>query len=130
VAAQHSDGISASWRRSCEAELAFIGLWAAVREGFGPNFNLTRVLQDHSICAMLVERCAAFNRLETDDAGAICEERVDPPAVAPSAYVEVSTRGHSLSRPPLEAAEAMGSLGMQVIWTSLCPPLEECLGRL
>jgi hypothetical protein len=81
VAAQYTYWISARSRRCSESVPPLIALWDAIREAlFGGGFDFASVLQDECICTVLVERGATFDSLEADDAGVMCEERVDPPA--------------------------------------------------
>jgi hypothetical protein len=64
VAAQHSNRISASWCRRCQAELSLVPLRNAVCKGIAiASFDFARALQKHGVGAVFVERRASFDSL-------------------------------------------------------------------
>jgi hypothetical protein len=81
VAAQYTYRVSARSRCCRESVPPLVALWNAICEAlFGGGLDFASVLQDECVGAVLVERSAAFDSLKADDAGVMCEERVDPPA--------------------------------------------------
>lgn len=82
VNAEYSYGFSASRCCGCEMELSFIVDRAAVLEMlFWSDTDFTCILENNSVCTVIIKSCATIDRLESNYAGVVSKEGVDPPSV-------------------------------------------------
>lgn len=101
MAAQYTNWIPARSGCCSESISPLVTLWDAICEPlFGRGFDFASVLQDECVCAVLVECGAAFDGLEADDAGVMCEECVNPPAAPSQSAGSRVTKSEALTLQP------------------------------